>query len=341
MTFSLSHGLLVLSESNCRLIAPKKILKSNTVITADSQYVLDNDFDFSELEESAFSRALIKLDKEWSECFAKEACKVKQWRVLLPEHWFSFTNAELPHIGSDYLLSLSSLSIISETIRLAPEQLCYGYQSVNNQSNSFNIYGCPRDWLNQLTDICGVEIVSISPYSLAANYAVEEVGALPELEPYQPLKWWFQKQKRLAIQLVYLSVLIGGIGLSILYWVNSRQDLLSQSIQHVQSQYFPLKTPSNKQLQFEALLLALVEVPPQIRVNSLTYSQGELVLNIHASEKALQDFLHTWQTRWGTFVWSAFDSGVQGESHLGMLLEQRNGEIGREVIHANVLVKAR
>ncbi|MFT2112430.1 hypothetical protein [Marinomonas sp. 2405UD68-3] len=346
MKLSFPHGLLVISESNFCLYTPNMLGRNVFIATpldtqTDVECIDQETFDPLEVEEDAFTHSIASLKNEWPARYLDKGGNVKKWQILLPDHWFSFVEKPLPHIGSDYLLSLSSLSIISETIRLSPERLCYGYQCADTQLDLFHIYGCPLDWLNRLSDIMNVEIVGISPYSMHSKYDLQDIRILPVLEPYQPLKWWLKKQKMLVRQLALFSLLIGCIGLSTLYWLNERQVQLMGSIQYLKSLYRPLSPPSKITLQFQPLLLSLPNVPPQIRINSLFFEKNTLMLDLHASKHELEAFLQEQRQQWTLFEWSLLTLPGVNRKALDGSRNQNKNEIVQEVMHAKVLVKLR
>jgi len=187
----------------------------------------------------------------------------------------------------------------------------------------------------------GVEIVGISPYSMHSKYSIQDIRFLPILEPYQPLKWWLKKQKRLGIQLALTSVLIGCIGISTLYWLNDRQAQLMESIEYLKSQYRPLRTPSEITLMFQPLLLSLSAIPPKIRVNSLIFDQNTLMLDLNASKHDLDVFLEAQRQRWTLFEWSFLALPDINEGVLSESQNQNKNESIQEVMHAKILVKPR
>lgn len=346
MKLSSSHGLLFLSESSFQLLTYKQVKQSKSISLSDIKYQEGTRYKDSnelalisdETRQRYFINGVMALEKDWPERYRLEGHRIKKWFVYIPTHWLVHIRDSLPKIGSNYLLSLASLSLVSEKIRLAPEKLCYGYQSIGGAtSDLFDIYGCAMEWITRITDICSqVDVVSVHLYDVNTLYSESSINALLAIEPYKPLKWQQRKQLELAKILFGSSFIVAVIATVILLWLNRQQALSIQVIGDAKSQYQTLAPPPSTVVDFVALQTSLFSIPRQIKVVSFEFDEQKILLTVLGRHERLNALLMEWQNKWPKVAWSIRTVQDTKESTYAKRLKYNNNQ-AQEVLHATIM----
>ncbi|WP_191602181.1 hypothetical protein [Marinomonas algicola] len=342
MKLSPSHGLLILSESGFRLLTYKQVKQSGSILFSNmgdnepNQSALLSD----EMRQRSFIDSVVALEKNWPERYRLDGRKIKKCALLIPVHWLVHVRENLPKIGSNYLLSLASLSLVSEKIRLAPEKLYYGYKAVDSdEEDLFDIYGCAMEWITRVADICDqIELVSVYLYDVNAVYSEKSLDTLLEIEAYKPLKWQQQKQFQLAKQCMSASLVLALIGSVSLYFLNQQQAAAVRVVENARSQFQTLAPPPSTLVGFRDLRAALLAIPLHIKVTTFEFDQQQMLLTVSGGNDRLKDLLIEWQKKWPKVEWR-----MRYLPDLGTLkkdkMRQYNNNQAQEVQHAIITGK--
>ncbi|MCZ2721272.1 hypothetical protein O1D97_06335 [Marinomonas sp. 15G1-11] len=340
MKLSPSYGLIVLTETDFRLLTYKKINQTDSLLfNLDASGSLTNlDLESDEERQACFINCLINLQTHWSDRYLREGHKIKKWYVLVPTYWLLHIRKNLPHIGSNYLLSLASLSAISESIRLSPETLCYGYQEVKGEEpDLFDIYGCPLEWLTRIRDVCcQVDILNLHAYDPNNVYSIQTLQQLITIEVYQPLKWQQQKQMQLLKILLASSAFFGIVGGVSLAWLDHQHTALSEAIQEVTSRYQPLQSTPLPLLNFVSLQKSLMSLSPQIKIVSFDFNLDGIRLEVYGPRQRLYALVNGWKKHWPEVRWIMMDLSSLEKPAIDLSVKYNNKQ-AQEVLYAIIM----